>query len=77
MANSAAIFGRPAPSQLPRADRLHTHLAMRGTVMLSQVLPEQRGHQLDRLIQVLRMAIGGLWVDSRHYVLTSRSRAVP
>jgi hypothetical protein len=50
---------------------------MRGTVMLSQVLPEQPGRQLDRLIQVLRMAIGGLWVDSRHDVLTPRSGAVP
>ena len=50
---------------------------MRGTAMLSQVLPEQPGRQLDRLIQVLRMAIGGLWVDSRHHVLTSRSGAVP
>jgi hypothetical protein len=73
----AAIFGRPAPSQLPWADRLHTHRAMCGTVMLSYVLPEQPGRQLDRLIQVLRMAIDGLWGDSRHDVLTPRSGAVP
>ena len=73
----AAIFGRPAPGQLPWADRLHTHRAMRGTVMLSYVLPEQPGRQLDRLIKVLRMAIDDLWVDSRHDVLTPRSGAVP
>ena len=72
----AAIFGRPAPGQLPWADRLHTR-AMRGTVMLSYVLPEQPGRQLDRLIKVLRMAIDDLWVDSRHDVLTPRSGAVP
>ena len=45
--------------------------------MLSHVLPEQPGHQLDRLIQVPRMAIDGLWADSRHDVLTPRSGAVP
>ena len=43
--------------------------------MLSYVLPEQSGHQLDRLIQVPRMA-DGLWVDSRHDVLTPMSGAV-
>jgi hypothetical protein len=43
MAYFAAIFGRPAPGQLPWADRLHTHRAARGTVMLSYVLPEQPG----------------------------------
>jgi hypothetical protein len=37
--------------------------------MPSYMLPEQPGRQLDRLIKVLRMAIGGLWVDSRHDVL--------
>jgi hypothetical protein len=35
----AAIFGRPAPGQLPWADRFHTHRAIRGAVMLSYVLP--------------------------------------
>ena len=50
---------------------------MRGTVMLSYVLPEQPGRQLDRLIKVLRMAIDDLWVDSRHDVLTPRSGAMP
>jgi hypothetical protein len=40
--------------------------------MLSHVLPEQPGHQLDWLIQVPRMAIDGLWADSRHDVLTLR-----
>ena len=72
----AAIFGRP-PGQLHWADRLHTHRAMRGTVMLSYVLSEQLGRGLDRLIKVLRMAIDGLRVDSRHNVLTPRSGAVP
>ena len=43
MAYFAAIFGRPAPGQLPWADRLHAHRAARGTVMLSYVLPEQPG----------------------------------
>ena len=33
-------------------------------------------YQLDRLIKVLRVAIGDLWVDSRHDVLTPRSGAV-
>jgi hypothetical protein len=33
--------------------------------------------QLDRLIKVLRVAIGDLWVDSRRDVLTPRSGAVP
>jgi len=60
-----AIFGRPAPGQLPWADRLHTR-AMGGTVMLSHML-----------IKVLRMAIDGLWVDGRHDGLTLRSGAVP
>ena len=60
----------------PWADGLHTHRAMRSTVMLSYVLPEQAGRQLDRLIKVLRMAIDDLWVDSRHDVLTPRSGAV-
>lgn len=69
----AAIFGRSAPGQLPWADRLHSNRAIRGTVMLSYMLPEQPGRQLDRLIQVLRMAIDDLWVDSRHEVLTPRS----
>jgi hypothetical protein len=41
MAYFAAISGRPAPGQLPWADRLHT--PARGTVMLSYVLPEQPG----------------------------------
>jgi hypothetical protein len=59
-----AIFGRPAPGQLPWADRLYTR-AMGGTVMLSHML-----------IKVLRMAIDDLWVDSRHDVLTPRSGAV-
>lgn len=45
--------------------------------MLSHVLPEQSGHQLDRLIQVLHLAIDGLWADRRHDVLTPRSGAVP
>jgi len=45
--------------------------------MLSYVLPEQPGRQLDRLIKVLRMAIDGLWVDGRHDGLTLRSGAVP
>jgi hypothetical protein len=44
----AAIFGRPAPGQLSWADRLHSR-AMRGTVMLSYVLPEPPPRQLDRL----------------------------
>ena len=44
--------------------------------MLSHVLPEQSRHQLDRLIQVPRMA-DGLWADRRHDVLTPRSGAVP
>jgi hypothetical protein len=72
----AAIFARRSPGQ-PRADGLHTHWAMRGTVMLSYVLPEQPGRQLDRLIKVLRMVIDDLWVDSRHDVLTPMSGAVP
>ena len=50
----------PGAGQLPWADRLHTR-AMRGTVMLSYVLPEQPGRQLDRLIKVRRMAIDDLW----------------
>ena len=77
MTSFAALFARPAPSQLHGADRLHAHRAMRATVMLSQVLPGQPRHQLDRLIQVLRMAIDGLWADSRHDVLTPGSGAVP
>jgi hypothetical protein len=40
--------------------------------MLSHVLPEQPGHQLDWLIQVPLMAIDGLWADRRHNVLTLR-----
>jgi hypothetical protein len=56
----AAIFARPAPGHRPRADRLRTRRAMRGTVVLSYVLPEQRGRQLDRPIEVLRMAIDDL-----------------
>jgi hypothetical protein len=56
---------------------LRTHRAARGTVVLSYLLPEQSGCQLDRLIRVLPMAIGGLWVDSRRDVLTPRSGAVP
>jgi hypothetical protein len=48
---------------------------MRVTVMLSHVLPEQPGRQLDRLIKVLRMAIDDLWVDRRHDVLLPRSGA--
>jgi hypothetical protein len=71
----AAIFGRPAPRPAALAYRLHTR-AMRGTVMLRYVLPEQPGRQLDRLIKVLRIAIDGLWVDSRHDVLVFRSGAV-
>jgi hypothetical protein len=46
---------------------------MRGTVMLSYVLPEQPGR---RLIEVLRIAIDDLGVDSRHDVLTPRSGAM-
>ena len=61
----AAIFARPATGQLPWADRLHTHQAIRGTVMLSYLLPEQPGRQLDQLIKVLRMAFDDLRVDSR------------
>ena len=49
---------------------------MRSTVMLSYVLPENPGCQLDRLIKVLRMAIDDLWVDGRHDVLMPRSGAV-
>jgi hypothetical protein len=45
--------------------------------MLSYVLPVQPGRQLDRLVEVLRMAIDDLWVDSRHVVLTPSSAAVP
>jgi hypothetical protein len=45
--------------------------------MLSHVLPEQPGCQLDRLIEVRHMAIDGLWVDSRQDVLTPRPGAVP
>ena len=45
----------------------------RGTVMLSYVLPEQPGR---RLIEVLRIAIDDLGVDSRHDVLTPRSGAM-
>ena len=37
----------------------------------------QPGRQLDRLIEVLRIAINDLWVDSRHDVLTPTSAAVP
>jgi hypothetical protein len=73
----AAIFGRAAPGQLPWADRLDSRRAMRGTVMVSYVLPERPGRQLDRLIEVLRMAVDDLWVDSRHDVLMPRSGAVP
>ena len=40
--------------------------------MLSYVLPEQPGRQLDRLIKVLRMGIDDLRVDSRHDVPTPR-----
>jgi hypothetical protein len=50
---------------------------MRGTVIVSYMLPEQPGRQLDRLIEVLRMAVYDLWVDSRHDVLMPRSGAVP
>jgi hypothetical protein len=32
--------------------------------MLSYVLPERPGRQLDRLIEVLRMAIDDLWVTA-------------
>jgi hypothetical protein len=45
--------------------------------VLGYVLPEQPGRQLDRLTQVLRMAIDDLWVDGRHVVLTPRWCAVP
>jgi hypothetical protein len=45
--------------------------------MLSYVLPEQPGRQLDRLTKVLRMAIDDLCVDSRHDVLTPRSGTAP
>jgi hypothetical protein len=48
---------------------------MRGTVLLSYVLPEQPGRQLDRLTKALRMAISDLWVDSRLDVVTSSSGA--
>ena len=37
---------------------------MRGTVMLSYMLPGQPRRQMDRLIKVLRMAIDDLWMDS-------------
>ena len=45
--------------------------------MLSYVLPEQPGRQLDRLIEVLRKAVDDLWADSRHDVLMPRPGAVP
>jgi hypothetical protein len=45
--------------------------------MLNYVLPEQPGRQLSRLIEVLRIAIDDLGVDSRHDVLTPSSGAVP
>ena len=45
--------------------------------MLSYMLPEQPGRQLDQLIKVLRTAIDALWMDSRHDVLTPRSGTVP
>jgi hypothetical protein len=64
------------PGPLPWADCLPTHRAPRGTVRLTYVFPEQPGRQLDRLIKVPRMAIGDLWVDSRHDVLTPRSGAM-
>jgi hypothetical protein len=37
--------------------------------MLSYVLPEPPGRRLGRLPEALRVAIGDLWVDSRHDVL--------
>ncbi len=43
--------------------------------MLSYVLPEQPGRRLGRLIKVVRMAVGGLWVDSRLDIVTLRSGA--
>ena len=45
--------------------------------MLSYVLAERPGRQLDWLIEVLRKAVDDLWVDSRHDVLAPRSGAVP
>jgi|RhiMetdeSRZDD1v2_1073273.scaffolds.fasta_scaffold13250_5 hypothetical protein len=45
--------------------------------MLSYVLPEQAGRQLDRLTKVLRMAIDDLCMDSRYDVLTPSSGTVP
>jgi hypothetical protein len=64
----------PAPGR-PGLIACTTHRAMRGTVMLSYVLPEQPGRQLGRLIEVLRRAIDDLGVDSRHDVLTPGSGA--
>jgi hypothetical protein len=65
----------PAPGR-PGLIACTTHRAMRGTVMLSYVLPEQPGRQPGRLIEVLRVAIDDLGVDSRHDVLPPRSGAM-
>ena len=53
----------PAPG-CPGLIACTTHRAMRGTVMLSYVLPEQPGRQLGWLIEVLRIAIDDLGVGS-------------
>jgi hypothetical protein len=45
--------------------------------MFSYVLPEPPRRQLGRPPKALRMAIGDLWVDTRHDVLTAMSGAVP
>ena len=73
---SAALGQATSAPGCPGLIACTTHRAMRGTVMLSYVLPEQPGRQLGRLIEVLRMAIDDLGVDSRHDVLTPRSGAM-
>ena len=70
----SAALGPAAPAPgCPGLIACTTHRAMRGTVMLSYVLPEQPGR---RLMEVLRIAIDDLGVDSRHDVVTPRSGAM-
>jgi len=61
----SAALGPAAPAPgCPGLIACTTHRAMRGTVMLSYVLPEQPGRQLGWLIEVLRIAIDDLGVGS-------------
>lgn len=73
----AAIFGRPAPGQLPWADRLHTHRVTRRTALLRCVLPNNPGVSSPPVIKALRMVIDDLEVDTHHDVIAPRCGAVP